>query len=151
MAHFAELDKDNIVIRVVVIGNEDTMKDTVKLDNSEMLSSIKNISGKTFTKNEVAIDWEDEKKGKDFCNSLYGGTWVQTSYNGNIRKQYAGTGYTYDSINDVFISQQPYPSWSLDKNFDWQAPVTEPDDGKLYYWDEKTLSWIEMPTMVQNI
>ena len=68
--------------------------------------------------------------------------WIQTSYNHNIRKQYAGLGYTYDKTNDVFITPQPFPSWSLDSNFDWQAPVSKPDDGKSYTWNEDTKSWV---------
>ena len=67
----------------------------------------------------------------------------RTSYNGNIRKQFAGIGFTYDSANDVFISPQPYPSWSLNKNFDWQAPVDRPE-GLFWTWDEDTLSWIKL-------
>jgi hypothetical protein len=65
----------------------------------------------------------------------------RTSYNNNIRKQYAGIGYTYDSINDVFIVPQPYPSWTLDENFDWQAPTPRPNDDGIYIWNESTLSW----------
>jgi hypothetical protein len=66
----------------------------------------------------------------------------RTSYNNNIRKQYAGIGYTYDPVADVFIAPQPYPSWSLDENFDWQAPTPRPE-GMGWYWDEATLSWVE--------
>jgi hypothetical protein len=66
----------------------------------------------------------------------------RTSYNHNMRKQYAGIGYTYNPVADVFISPQPYPSWSLDENYDWQAPKPRPEEG-LWYWDEATLSWIE--------
>ena len=69
----------------------------------------------------------------------------RTSYNGNIRKQFAGIGYRYDAVADVFIAPQPYLSWSLDKNFDWQAPKPKPD-GK-HYWDEDTLSWIEIESL----
>ena len=65
----------------------------------------------------------------------------RTSYNGNIRKNYAGIGYTYDSVRDAFIAPQPYPSWSLDENFDWQPPTPRP--AGLWYWDEATLSWVE--------
>jgi len=65
----------------------------------------------------------------------------RTSYNNNIRKQYAGIGYTYDSVNDVFISPQPYPSWTLDENFDWQAPTPYPEGEDFYTWNESTLSW----------
>ena len=67
----------------------------------------------------------------------------RTSYNGNIRKQYAGIGYFYDPVADVFITPQPYPSWSLDENFDWQPPTPQPEEGR-WYWDEVTLSWVEL-------
>jgi hypothetical protein len=66
----------------------------------------------------------------------------RTSYNHRIRKQYAGIGYTYNQINDVFIAPKPYPSWLLDNNFDWQAPTPKPEGN--YYWDEPTLNWIEI-------
>lgn len=69
----------------------------------------------------------------------------RTSYNGNIRKQYAGIGFTYDETNDIFISPQPYPSWTLDSNFDWQPPMPYPSDGKAYIWDESSETWIEVP------
>ena len=68
----------------------------------------------------------------------------RTSYNGNIRKQYAGIGYTYDPVNDVFICPQPYPSWTLDENFDWQPPTPMPTDGKEYAWFEPNRVWIEL-------
>jgi hypothetical protein len=68
----------------------------------------------------------------------------RTSYNGNIRKQYAGILYSYDPINDVFIAPQPFTSWSLNENFDWQAPVAYPTDDKRYAWDEATTSWVEI-------
>ena len=70
-------------------------------------------------------------------------TCKRTSYNGNIRKQYAGIGYTYDAVNDVFIAPQPYPSWLLDQNFDWQAPTPRPE-GIDWAWDEESLNWIEV-------
>lgn len=66
----------------------------------------------------------------------------RTSYNGNIRKQFAGIGYKYDAVADVFIAPQPYPSWSLDENFNWQPPTPKPEG--FYYWNESTLSWIEI-------
>ena len=117
MAHFAELDENNIVTRVIVVHNNEL------------------IDGET----------ESEVKGMGFCVSLFGGSnWVQTSYNGNIRKQFAGIGYTYDDTNDVFISPQPYPSWILDDNFDWQAPIPMPEDDNLYTWNEETQSWDEL-------
>ena len=72
-------------------------------------------------------------------------TCVRTSYNGNIRKQYAGIGYTYDAVNDVFIAPQPYGSWTLDDNFDWQPPTPMPVvEGKRYAWFEPNRVWIEL-------
>ena len=81
-------------------------------------------------------DWEEA------YSAVRGQICKRTSYNGNIRKQYAGIGYTYDPVADVFIAPQPYPSWSLDENFDWQPPFSRPT-GDLCYWDEATLSWVE--------
>lgn len=68
----------------------------------------------------------------------------RTSYNNNIRKQYAGIGYTYDAVADVFIAPKPFPSWSLDSNYDWQAPIAHPADGKDYSWDEANQVWVEV-------
>ena len=115
MAHFAELDAYNVVLRVIVVSNADTA----------------DVSGA-----------EKEEIGVAFCTRLLGGNWKQTSYNGNIRKRYAGIGYTYDAGRDAFIAPQPYPSWALDANTDWQAPVPMPDDGERYDWDEETLAWV---------
>ena len=70
-----------------------------------------------------------------------GGTWIQTSYNHNFRKQYAGIGFTYDAVNDLFIAQQPFASWSLDNNFDWQAPIEKLEGD--WYWDEEIGNWVE--------
>ena len=84
---------------------------------------------------------------QDFINSGVVGDsflWIQTSYNNSFRKQFAGIGFTYDPDNDVFISPQPYPSWSLDDNFDWQAPTPMPEDDKKYSWNEETQSWDEI-------
>ena len=86
---------------------------------------------------------------QDFINSGIVGDsflWVQTSYNNNFRKQFAGAGSTYDKTNEVFISLQPYASWTLDASFDWQPPTAMPDDGKNYIWNEDTEAWDE-PSM----
>jgi hypothetical protein len=72
---------------------------------------------------------------------------VRTSYNNNIRKQYAGVGYTYDAVADVFIAPKPFESWSLDSNYDWQAPIAYPADGKDYLWDEENQVWVESPVI----
>ena len=72
------------------------------------------------------------------------GTWLQTSYNNNIRKNFAGIGFTYDSTRDAFIAPQPYNSWTLDEDTcRWDAPTPLPEDGKTYSWNEDTLSWVE--------
>ena len=71
----------------------------------------------------------------------------RTSYNNNIRKQYAGIGYSYDAVADVFISPKPFESWSLDENYDWQAPIDYPADGKRYSWDEANQVWVESPAI----
>ena len=87
---------------------------------------------------------------QDFINSgLVGDSflWIQTSYNNNFRKQYAGIGDTYDKTNDVFISPNPFPSWTLDSNQDWQPPTASPDDDKFYNWNEETQTWDEMETI----
>ena len=117
MSHFAEIDNNGTVLRVIVVANKDCAD---------------------------ANGVEKEHIGKAFCERLFGGNWVQTSYNGNIRKRYAGIGYKYDVALDAFIAPQPYPSWALDANADWQAPVPMPTDGKMYSWDEATQSWAEV-------
>ena len=118
MAHFAQLDDNNIVTQVIVVANDELLLDGV----------------------------ESEVKGILFCKSLFGEDtkWVQTSYNGNIRKNYAGIGYTYDATNDYFFAPQPYPSWTLDADARWQPPVAMPTDDKMYTWNETTLSWEEV-------
>jgi hypothetical protein len=93
----------------------------------------------------VGIDETELIEGLDteiWYGNFRGQTCKRTSYNGNIRKQFAGIGFTYDAVNDVFIAPQPYPSWSLDENFDWQPPTPRPVEG-LWYWDEDSLSWLE--------
>lgn len=118
MAHFAELDSDSKVLRVIVVHNNELLDE----------------SGK-----------ESEAKGIAFCASLFGGTWIQTSYNANFRKNYAGTGFTYDAQRDAFIAPQPFPSWTLDEaTCSWKPPVPRPADGKPYRWNEASLSWVEV-------
>tara|TARA_B100000902_G_scaffold108276_2_gene109961 strand:- start:3242 stop:3601 length:360 start_codon:yes stop_codon:yes gene_type:complete len=115
MAHFAQINENNIVVQVLVV------------DNSVLKHGKKEV----------------EQKGIDFLHSLYGSdkTWVQTSYNNNIRKQYAGVGDTYDLAKDKFILPQPFPSWALDSNDDWQPPVPKPEDDPLAQWNEESQSW----------
>ncbi len=87
---------------------------------------------------------EDEATGIAFCQRLLGGRWVQTSYNNNFRRRYAGIGYTYDPVADVFIAPSPFPSWVLNEDYDWVAPVPYPNDGKKYWWDEDNGVWVEV-------
>lgn len=89
----------------------------------------------------LIVDNSQEHRGQEFlANDLgLGGRWIQTSYNSNFRKQYAGIGYYYDETKDIFVSPQPFASWTLDENNDWKAPIEKTDP--LTYWDEETLSW----------
>jgi hypothetical protein len=117
MAHFAQLE-NNIVKQVIVVSNQDILD-----ENGQ----------------------ESEQKGIDFCSNLLGGTWLQTSYNAKIRKNYAGIGYTYDETLDAFIAPKPYNSWLLDEDkAQWKAPIPYPNDDKRYTWDEETRSWVEV-------
>jgi hypothetical protein len=126
MAHFAELDSNNLVTQVVVVNNNEL------LDNGV----------------------ENENKGVEFLNSLFGhNRWKQTSYSGKIRKNYAGIGYSYNETLDAFISPQPFASWTLDENTcQWKAPVDYPNDDKFYTWNEESKSWvvIEAPQQPQQ-
>lgn len=117
MAHFAELDENNIVLRVTVVANE------VLLDENGI---------------------EQESLGLKHLEHL-GGRWVQTSYNNNFRGRYAGAGMFYDEEKDLFyFPDKPYPSWVLNlSNGTWNPPVTYPQDNKVYTWDESSLSWVE--------
>ena len=93
----------------------------------------------------TGIDETELIEGLDpetWYGNFRGQTCKRTSYNNNIRKQYAGIGYTYDAVNDVFIRPQPYPSWSLNADHNWQPPTPQPEEGR-WYWDEDSLSWLE--------
>jgi hypothetical protein len=108
MAHFAEIDNDNKVVRVLVVPDE------------------------------------QEHRGQDFLagDLGLGGTWVQTSYNARIRKNYAGIGFDYDSTRDAFIPPKPFDSWLLDEDTcNWKAPVDYPTDGIMYQWNEDKKDW----------
>jgi hypothetical protein len=93
----------------------------------------------------VVVSDEREQDGEAYLNSLgLEGAWIQTSYNGTIRKNFAGIGYSYNEDFDAFIPPKPYPSWTLDEDTcRWEAPSPYPDDNNLYYWDEQKLSWTE--------
>jgi hypothetical protein len=117
MAHFAQLDENNVVTQVIVVSNDELLENGV----------------------------ESESKGIAFCVKLLGGKWKQTSYNAKIRKNYAGIGFSYDESRDAFIPLKPYNSWILDETTcQWKSPVEYPTDGKFYDWKEETQSWVEM-------
>jgi len=132
MAHFAELksmtdptgftsDTHQVVQRVVVVGNDIP------------------AGGGTLGDNDMHVD------GETWCANFFkGGSWKQTSYNHNFRKQYCGKGYVYDSSKDKFLGPQPWASWSLNSDDDWEAPVPYPTDitDKKISWDEPNLRWI---------
>ena len=108
MAHWAELDSNNIVLRVTVGSND------------------------------------DPDEGYQWLIDNLGGTWVKTSYNGKIRKNFAAEGFTYDATRDAFIAPKPFASWVLDETTcRWEAPTPYPTNGKTYEWDEATVSWVE--------
>ena len=107
MSHWAELNQDNKVIRVLVGDNNDPAGD----------------------------------EGYQWLLDNLGGTWIKTSYNGNIRKNFAAVGMIYDPELDAFYSEQPYPSWKLNNKAQWQAPKAKPKDENLYVWNEENKSW----------
>lgn len=105
------------------------------LDNTNTVVSV--IVGKDEDELIDGLDTETYyAQGTDY-------TVKRTSYNGNIRKQYAGIGFTYDPVADVFIAPQPFPSWTLDDNYDWQAPTPRPD-GDFWIWDEEAQEWLNV-------
>ena len=115
MAHFAELNENNSVVSVIVVHNNELLVDGI----------------------------ENEEKGIAFCNTIKNSNWVQTSYNANFRKSFAIIGGSYDSVRNEFVYPQPYASWSLDSNNDWQSPTPKPEGN--FYWDEESLSWLPFP------
>ena len=113
MSNWAEINKDNVVIRVLVGDNNDPAGD----------------------------------EGYQWLIDNLGGTWIKTSYNGNIRANYAGVGFKYDSDFNVFIAPQPYPSWKLNyTTYQWEAPIAKPEDTDEYFyrWSEINKEWIQV-------
>jgi len=131
MAHFAKINSSNIVVEVIVVNN-----------------------------NELLVDGtESEAQGINFLNNTYkvdNVNWKQTSYNTHfgvhskggtpLRKNYAGIGYTYDASKDAFIPPKPYASWTLNNDTcNWVSPVSYPDDGEKYIWNEDDTNWVLDP------
>lgn len=116
MAHFAQLNENNIVTNVIVVNNNELLVDGV----------------------------ESEAKGIEFCQLLFGGNWIQTSYNGTIRARYAGIGFAYLPNKDIFIEGSPNRGWIVDEELEtWVAPVQKPDSGS-WVWNNETLNWEEL-------
>lgn len=118
MAHFAQINQSNIVLQVIVVSDANCLDDQFQ---------------------------ESESDGVAFCQTLFGEDtmWKQTSYNNNIRKNFAAIGYTYDEQKDAFIAPKPYDSWLLNETTcRWESPISYPDDGSVYRWDEATTSWV---------
>lgn len=116
MAYFAQLGENNFVLRVINVSNNDAPDPAPA--HSEPL-------GQAFIADVLRLP----------------GEWRQTSYNGNFRKQFAGIGWRYDIDADVFVAPQPYPSWTLDADHDWQPPVPYPTGAGLYIWNEQIQDW----------
>ena len=87
----------------------------------------------------IVVHNNDEANGSQFCHDLLGGEWIQCSYNNRIRKQFPSAGFTYDDVADQFVAPQPYASWTLDENNDWQPPTPKPNGD--YSWNEDTQTW----------
>ena len=116
MANFAELNENNVVVNVLYVNDSECLDENGIEQESIGISYLKNLFG------------QDVK-------------YVQTYLAGNVRKMLAGIGYIYDEQADVFHEQQPFPSWSIDSNFDWQPPTPMPVDENKYIWNEQSLSW----------
>lgn len=116
MAHFAQLNEKNTVQQVIVVNNQELLD-----DNGQ----------------------EQESRGIAFCQQLLGGVWVQTSYNGSFRKNFAGVGFVYDESRDAFIPPTPFLSWTLnEETCMWEAPIPYPSDNQPYVWDEDGQQWV---------
>ena len=121
MAHFAEIDENNTVVRVLVVGNEQEDR------GQEFLSKDLGLGGK----------WIKTSYNTQGGVHINGGT--------PLRKNYAGVGFTYDSQRDAFIPPKPYDSWELNEDSClWEAPIDYPSDGKNYTWDEEKITWKEV-------
>lgn len=125
MAHFAELDSNNVVQKVIVVANQDILD---------------------------ADGNESESVGVAYLRGLFGENtnWAQTSYNGNMRARYAGRGLVYDADVDAFLYPKPFPSWTLNQTtFEWEAPTAQPEltdemisSGQTWVWEESSTSWV---------
>ena len=148
MGHFAEINSDNIVLRVIVAKQESIDNGDAGNPSNWIKTSYNTRGGKhypmtaTIDENRKTLDEdgnvEDEEDQKVYAPST-------TSDGDGFRKNYAGVGYIYDASRDAFYAPQPYPSWTLDDDTCiWNPPTAYPDDDKMYSWDEDTLSWVKV-------
>jgi hypothetical protein len=115
MAHFAEIDDDNTVLRVVVVDDD----------------IIRDADGR-----------HNELLGQQHCTRILGGDWIQTSYNATFRIRFAGVGYNYNEELNAFLTPRPFYSWLLnEETYNWEPPVEMPDDGNRYIWNEVIMEW----------
>jgi hypothetical protein len=122
MAHFAQLDDNNKVTQVITVSDNDI---------------------------KTSLGNESEEMGKELCSRLFGGNWIQTSFNKKFRKHYAGIGYYYDSKLDAFVPPKPFESFILnEETCMWEAPKPRPVGDKYYFWDESVLDWKEMSSPI---
>lgn len=119
MAYFAQIDENGTVLQVISVSNGDA-PDPAPVHSEPI--------GQAFIADVLGLD----------------GEWRQTSWTGSIRKQFAGIGWRYDAVADLFIAPQPYRSWTLDGDYNWQPPTPRPTEGR-WYWDENALTWVETP------
>lgn len=121
MGYFAQLDEHGIVQQVIAISNGVLQEPHLSFPDTEPF-------------------------GQEYIRDVLGlpGEYRQTSFNANFRGRYAGIGYRYDLEMDQFIAPQPFPSWSLDANGDWQPPTPMPEDSGMWFWDEGSLSWVSV-------
>lgn len=120
MAYFAQIDDTGTVLQVISVSNAHA-PDPAPNDSEPL--------GQAFIADTLGLP----------------GVWRQTSFSGSFRRRFAGIGYTYDAARDAFIEPQPFPSWTLDGNDEWQAPVPMPSEGGPWMWQEVTQTWVELP------
>ena len=120
MAYFAQIDDAGIVLQVISVSNSNA-PDPAPV-NSEPI-------GQAFIADTLGLS----------------GVWVQPSFSGSFRRRFAGIGWRYDNARDAFIEPRPFPSWTLNGNDDWEAPIPMPVEGGPWMWQEVTQSWVELP------
>ncbi len=112
------------------------------LTRHNTMAHFAEIDDRNIVKRVIVVDNSLESIGSQWCHDTFGGTWIQTSYNSTIRKNFASAGYYYNPILDAFIPPQPFMSWTLDETTcNWKSPIPYPEDGNVYRWNEFTRNW----------